>query len=116
MSTGDSEGPAWNKFWMSLENDTQCSSGSDYISFRINPLVYRICLAVGEVGAYYGARGGQRSWFVRLRLVSTDEFVALSSETTVVHRPRPQVRRIGHQPRELEIPHVGNFQIISKHH
>jgi hypothetical protein len=23
MSTGDSEGPAWNKFWMSLENDTE---------------------------------------------------------------------------------------------
>ncbi|CAI6338481.1 unnamed protein product [Periconia digitata] len=23
ISTGDSEGPAWNKFWMSLENDTE---------------------------------------------------------------------------------------------
>lgn len=23
MSTGDSEGPAWNKFWMSLENETE---------------------------------------------------------------------------------------------
>lgn len=23
MSTSDSEGPAWNKFWMSLENDTE---------------------------------------------------------------------------------------------
>lgn len=23
MSTGDSEGPAWGKFWMSLENDTE---------------------------------------------------------------------------------------------
>jgi hypothetical protein len=23
MSTGDSEGPAWNKFWLSLENDTE---------------------------------------------------------------------------------------------
>ncbi len=23
MSTGDSEGPAWNKFWMSMENETE---------------------------------------------------------------------------------------------
>lgn len=29
MSTGDSEGPAWNKFWMSLENETESMVSGD---------------------------------------------------------------------------------------
>jgi hypothetical protein len=29
MSTGDSEGPAWNKFWLSLENDTESVMSGD---------------------------------------------------------------------------------------
>ena len=29
MSTGDSEGPAWNKFWMSLENETESVMSGD---------------------------------------------------------------------------------------
>ncbi|KAI5817474.1 hypothetical protein BZA77DRAFT_262380 [Pyronema omphalodes] len=33
MQTGDSEGPAWNKFWLSLDNDTE-SQLSDHTSAR----------------------------------------------------------------------------------
>ncbi|KAG9236046.1 hypothetical protein BJ875DRAFT_533784 [Amylocarpus encephaloides] len=29
MSTGDSEGPAWNKFWMSLDNETESVMSGD---------------------------------------------------------------------------------------
>jgi hypothetical protein len=29
MSTGDSEGPAWNKFWMSLEDGTESVMSGD---------------------------------------------------------------------------------------
>jgi CBS domain-containing protein len=29
MSTGDSEGPAWNKFWLSLENETESVMSGD---------------------------------------------------------------------------------------
>lgn len=29
MSTGDSEGPAWNKFWLSLDNDTESVMSGD---------------------------------------------------------------------------------------
>jgi hypothetical protein len=29
MSTGDSEGPAWNKFWLSLENETESIMSGD---------------------------------------------------------------------------------------
>jgi len=29
ISTGDSEGPAWNKFWLSLDNDTESAMSGD---------------------------------------------------------------------------------------
>ncbi|KAF1987615.1 CBS-domain-containing protein [Aulographum hederae CBS 113979] len=35
MSTGDSEGPAWNKFWLSLENDTESIMSGEGTSSRM---------------------------------------------------------------------------------
>lgn len=37
MSTGDSEGPAWNKFWMSLENDTESVMSGEGSHHQTNP-------------------------------------------------------------------------------
>ncbi len=34
MSTGDSEGPAWNKFWLSLDNDTESMMSGEGSSHR----------------------------------------------------------------------------------
>lgn len=39
MSTGDSEGPAWNKFWMSIDNETESMvSGDGSHAHSRNPL------------------------------------------------------------------------------
>lgn len=42
MSTGDSEGPAWNKFWLSLENETESimsGEGSHHLTQGARSLV-----------------------------------------------------------------------------
>jgi hypothetical protein len=37
MSTGDSEGPAWNKFWLSLDNDTESMMSGDGSHHHTHP-------------------------------------------------------------------------------
>ncbi len=37
MSTGDSEGPAWNKFWLSLDNDTESVMSGDGSHHHTHP-------------------------------------------------------------------------------
>jgi PB1 domain len=38
MSTGDSEGPAWNKFWLSLDNDTESVMSGDGSHHHSHPV------------------------------------------------------------------------------
>lgn len=38
MSTGDSEGPAWNKFWLSLDNDTESVMSGDGSHHHAHPV------------------------------------------------------------------------------
>lgn len=37
MSTGDSEGPAWNKFWLSMDNDTESVMSGDGSHHHAHP-------------------------------------------------------------------------------
>lgn len=37
MSTGDSEGPAWNKFWLSMDNDTESVMSGDGSHHHTHP-------------------------------------------------------------------------------
>lgn len=70
MSTGDSEGPAWNKFWMSLENETESmvsGEGSHHHtaggrSLMMSPDIHRVherhidtSVAPGDSASHTGA-------------------------------------------------------------
>lgn len=75
MSTGDSEGPAWNKFWMSLENDTESvmsGEGSHHHTHpgrslmspdmsRGNDRQVDISVAPGDSASHTGAESPTRS-------------------------------------------------------
>lgn len=54
MQTADSEGPAWNKFWLSLDNDTE-SQISDGTSARMTPSIR------GPESIIRGGAGGAES-------------------------------------------------------
>lgn len=82
MSTGDSEGPAWNKFWMSLENETESMAsgeGSHHHtaggrSLMMSPDIHRVnerhvdqSVAPGDSASHTGADSPPHSVLSRMQ-------------------------------------------------